>query len=733
MPASIAHWPRSVCWTVFTFWAVLGMFAPAHGLAEDSLAATAENDLAYRWKSGEQYSYRFSCTAEVGAESLEVSGTTTYSVGRPAVGRSSTDAPHVHGSGTAFVVSADGYLLTCDHVVRSGMEIKATLDDQTFPCKIIARDSRRDLALLQIAKKNLVALPLADSEKVELAEEVRAVGYPLTDVLGSSVKITQGSVAGIIPRTKGKVFQIDAVVIPGNSGGPLLDARGAVIGVVNAQLLGDRVPKVGFAVPANDAKALLKKCNVAFQTVASDKKIDGPALAKRVAPSVALLTVAGRGGEVADEDSPALHYHAVFDRRRKPREPGTVVSNTSDASDRDDGQFLADAWGEVRKFRGNVCLPCLLGPLGTVAVDSLPANGEKTWKRQELLAVTLSGPASRDPLGGIRPAGFSMDRQRPLPFGPFIGPNEYERRCPAIWQARYSADKPTGTTVVIHKRLEIRTTDQTTTDPKLELVGSGEMVFDLAEGMPRTVKFSGKLTMREGGNSLNVPVRLRCERTSADESKPASDSSKTPPAKARGGKDNSDADRLDVLLGDLRAKHRDWNKRFAALEELSLMTPVEQRREEVAKVLEGVLADKNYSARLSALRVVQIWRLRENVPAVIRLINPPESESMRRKAMETLGHSGDARAATPLAQRLKDTTDRASALRALCELGPAAEDAVLVLLNDVDADVREAACDVLGEIGGPKSITALKELSDRSEGRMQESAEEAIVKLQKKR
>ena len=286
-------------------------------------AATSDaNELHYRWKEGETYSYRVSCKAEIGEVLLETNGVTTYAVGRGLEGTVPAPTPEPRqGSGTAFVVAANGYLLTCNHVVRGATEIKATLGEQTMPCQVVATDTVHDLALLRVPRHGLPVLPLGDSEAVELAEEVRVVGYPLADVLGSSAKITQGSVAGIVSKRRVKAFQIDAMVNPGNSGGPLLNGRGAVIGVVNAQLVGQQIFKVGFAVPAQSAKPLLAQQHVAFQTAAAGAKIDGPALAKRVIPSVGIVHVWCRDGDYSAPGQPRLTFHGVLNRgqRRGPR------------------------------------------------------------------------------------------------------------------------------------------------------------------------------------------------------------------------------------------------------------------------------------------------------------------------------------------------------------------------------------------------------------------------------
>jgi S1-C subfamily serine protease len=701
------------------------------GPCADKAAHVAPSDLelCYRWKNGQQYAYRISCRAEIEGTVLEATGSTTYTVGRPPSAlRAASEAKP--GSGTAFVVSPDGYLITCDHVVRDATDIKVTLGDQTSPCRVVATDSAHDVALLRIARRGLAALPLADSETVELAEEVRAVGYPLSDVLGSSIKVTQGSVAGIVSKPRDKVFQIDAVVNPGNSGGPLLDARGAVIGVVNAQLVGVQISKVGFAVPVNYAKSLLTQNHVAFPTAAGDK-LDGPALAKRVSPSVGLVTMMAHGGDAPEQQRPTLYYHGVLDYCKPPPPNLPGVTFPADSSSRDDGTLVVDECGAISEFKGRANLPCLLGRLGAVAIDALPANAEKTWKREETSTIAVAARGWNDPLAGIHPAGFLVDHTRPPPRPLFWADDEPERNYSTKLQVAYSRDEPQGSTLVIHKRLELKSLDGPDVNPTLELSGSGDTIFDLHLGMPQKVTFSGTFTLRENGRNLVVPVTFQCEwipgggptEMASETSKPEAGAA---PAEQLGAAERAKA-QLDAFLADLRAQNEDWAKRFEALQGLAMLAPIPSRREEVAAVLDRYLAEKNYSARSSAVRAVQIWGTPRNVPALILLLNPSENDSIRRKAIEALGILGDTRAAPPIAQRLKEPADRPAAIRALRALGRPGEDAALALLADSDPETLAGVYQALSQIGSSKSAGTLKERADRGDT----AAKAALDKLMK--
>ena len=197
------------------------------------------------------------------------------------------------GTGTAFVVNADGYLLTCAHVVDGATSVKMLLKGKAYAVSVVDTDRPHDLALLQAKTTDLIPLPLGDSAAMARGAKVYVAGYPLADELGTNLKITRGTLSGLVKSDElGALLQIDAPINFGNSGGPLMNDRGEVIGVVNAKIVGAKDANMAFAVPVNTAKALLRAHGIDFTPPDPDAPA-GRVLIKQVVPSVALVVTFG--------------------------------------------------------------------------------------------------------------------------------------------------------------------------------------------------------------------------------------------------------------------------------------------------------------------------------------------------------------------------------------------------------------------------------------------------------
>lgn len=171
------------------------------------------------------------------------------------------------GGGSGFIVSDNGYVLTCQHVVSDkDAEYSVVLEPtKTCPAKVISRDPINDVAILKVRGGSFPCLELGDSEEIKLGEPVIAVGNALGEfqdtisagiVSGLSRFITAYQAQGQAARLKG-LIQTDAAINPGNSGGPLINMEGKVIGINTAMALGAQ--NIGFAIPINYAKKDLEQ------------------------------------------------------------------------------------------------------------------------------------------------------------------------------------------------------------------------------------------------------------------------------------------------------------------------------------------------------------------------------------------------------------------------------------------------------------------------------------------
>src|SRR5207302_2376604 len=192
------------------------------------------------------------------------------------------DPVPVEGAGSGFVIDAKGYILTNFHVVQGAQTIEVVLGDQSrHSAKFIGADQRNDVALVKIepAKKPLAVLPLGDSAALQVGQKVLAIGNPfgfqstlttgVVSALGRTVQTGQNTLID-------EAIQTDAAINRGNSGGPLINTHGEVIGINSAIYTpSGTTAGIGFAIPINTANDGQKVSSPLDVNLALNKKRPG--------------------------------------------------------------------------------------------------------------------------------------------------------------------------------------------------------------------------------------------------------------------------------------------------------------------------------------------------------------------------------------------------------------------------------------------------------------------------
>jgi S1-C subfamily serine protease len=164
------------------------------------------------------------------------------------------------GSGSGVIVDKSGVVLTNAHVVGNSRTVQVGLaDGRTLQGQVLGRDPTVDVAVVRVNAQNLPIAPIGDSDKLEVGQSAIAIGNPL----GLERTVTAGVVSAVNRNPRGisldGLIQTDAAISPGNSGGPLVDSHGRVIGINTAVLSGAGASGLGFAIPINLANDVVRQ------------------------------------------------------------------------------------------------------------------------------------------------------------------------------------------------------------------------------------------------------------------------------------------------------------------------------------------------------------------------------------------------------------------------------------------------------------------------------------------
>jgi len=190
------------------------------------------------------------------SQAQELAATIQYKIDHPSKSQKqqpsiSNTEKKINGSGTGFIITRDGYILTCYHVIKDANEIKISTGGNIYSAKLIRKDANNDLALLKI-NGSFQAIAFSSKRSARMGQEVFTIGYPNPSLQGVSAKFTKGTINSLTGfQDDLRLYQVSVPVQPGNSGGALVDNNGNILGVIMAMLSAKTAFKISGSLPQN--------------------------------------------------------------------------------------------------------------------------------------------------------------------------------------------------------------------------------------------------------------------------------------------------------------------------------------------------------------------------------------------------------------------------------------------------------------------------------------------------
>jgi hypothetical protein len=576
-------------------------------------------------------------------------------------------------------------------VVNGADEIEVTLGNRKYNATAIAIDSGNDLAIVKISGSNLQTLPLGNSDRVQLAEDVRAVGFPLSAILGDGVKVTRGTISGIEKDAGVTKFQIDATINPGNSGGPLLDIQGNVIAINSAKLSGSPISHVGFSVPANLAANLLRANGISPAAQPQQTELSGPELARQAAPAVALITVRARAKATRLAKIQYRSQHAVQ----------TTVNQIASTSgpEFERGSLTVDEYGRIRHHQE---LPDSLAQMLLVPLDP---SGRQAWSYELRTQVAKPESKPRDPRV---PAGFPASL-RPKRGGSTLGSSASPpRMIAAIERHSFRILSEDGDTVRIQYTADLRT-DDGSVPPSYHLHSTGEFGFDRGIGLVTTMNGRVSIVEHVDGQKSTIPLTISFRMKDPAEVEQQRRSAIAARERQAAQDQQTAADEL-AMDPARRAKYY-FEKAVAgdheSLNKLAAMEPVAAEQRRIAAYLMREVQQN--PLRTPIVMAAGQWATPRELTMFVKMLAGASERNwpVTRSIMRAIRHHKDQRTMEPLLRLLQGGhTVHRDAAESLIAMGPQAEDAVLEL---IDTDSRREVVKVLAKIGSQKSAHAIRQ------------------------
>lgn len=474
------------------------------------VSAKDGSTLAYEFGE-ESLVYGFTMTLKPrGEREVRLSGRTSYKPIDVAPEELVKDGANGESTGTGFMVHPQGMIVTCAHVVNQTNSVEITIGDEIHQATVICTDDENDLALLRIDAKNSPYLSIAESMDVEQGESIRVFGFPLTTQLGGSMKISSGTVTGF--SDENREVQIDATVNPGNSGGPVVDENGTVVGVASELLAAGGISSVGLAVNVEKIRQFLRRHKIPFSS--SNKRKSKQQIRD------AVVFIRNQGGAADVSSAKSFAYSSFYSGDSRTNDKGKIVF--------DDRGNLANP-DENQKS-----LPLIFQRLCQVGIEELPRSIKRPWTVSNPISIERTKTEKRErqnnPFGlpGIGP------RFGPRHFGGFHDPFGRGARSEVVKEKtvtilanetrKISLESDNSIATVFRKVYKIATIQSPDKTFDINMKYDGEFKFDKKNRRLSDGKFNGDAVLSIDGEPTRLPFsfsyqlipRAKLEKEKAD-------------------------------------------------------------------------------------------------------------------------------------------------------------------------------------------------------------------------
>lgn len=467
--------------------------------------------LSYPWKDESSYTCFFKVTMQSDEVRHEISGISTYDSLDPTKSKLESIGESGVGTGTAFVVCRQGYLVTCAHVVEGAKTIHVGINGKLVPARVVVYDPRNDLAVLKVDESDLTVLPLADTDELREGVALRAMGFPLASSLGTSLKVSRGKLVSTDESQPNGELQVDADLNPGNSGGPIINDYGRVVGVASSVMAFEEDSNVGHAVSAKTLRRLLSEQGVPFETNSNPHSLTGPQAIRHAGSAIALVLVETGADGVGVSRQSVRKFSCNYDlsiRRlgEPPYGPSPQFAWTTD------GEMLVDTAGSMHEKSEDLFLPYLSVHCGMAGISSLPTANLDQWEtRSEGVIAYL--PRDIDPRKDARantwigypyryPAHLSAARKRSPSFGIMPG-----KVLPALEFAEFKVVASNDKAVTVRMHVDKLTPESEEVDAPAKLVAEAEIEYYKDSALISKMQWVGLLTLGIDSESVEMPIQ----------------------------------------------------------------------------------------------------------------------------------------------------------------------------------------------------------------------------------